>query len=102
MPIPCQTRGTFHMSFALIPGQDNWIGIFDADGQTLIDEVTIPASLPANASYARIEDGGDNWEIRDGSTPDLYVTPMGANQIVDENQRVKYLQNVTLLEEHSR
>lgn len=83
------TRGTFHMSFALIPGQDNWIGIFDADGQTLIDEVTIPASLPANASYARIEDGGDNWEIRDGSTPDLYVTPMGANQIVDENQRVK-------------
>lgn len=38
-------KGTFHTSFTLTPGQDNWIGIYDADGLTLIDEVLIPASL---------------------------------------------------------
>ena len=50
-------KGTFHTSFVLTPGQDNWIGIYDADGQTLIDEVTIPANLPADCSYARTADG---------------------------------------------
>ena len=31
------TRGTFHMNFTLKEGQDNWIGVYDADGITLID-----------------------------------------------------------------
>ncbi len=83
------TRGTFHTSFGLTPGQDNWIGIYDADGITLIDEVVIPASLPADASYARTKDGGDEWQVRDGSQESLYITPAGANQIIDENDRVK-------------
>ncbi len=82
------TRGTFHTSFALTPGRDNWIGIYDADGITLIDEVLVPANLPVNASYARNEDGGDVWEVRNGSGS-LYVTPAGANRIVDENDRVR-------------
>ncbi len=46
-------RGTFHMNFRLKPGQDNYIAIYDADGKTLIDEVTIPAALPA-VSTARV------------------------------------------------
>ncbi|MDE7125420.1 MAG: OadG family protein [Muribaculaceae bacterium] len=83
------TRGTFHTSFSLKPGQDNWIGVYDADGITLIDEIVIPANLPARASYARNEDGGEEWVIRDGSSPELYVTPSGANRIVDENDRVR-------------
>ena len=30
-------KGTFHTNFVLEPGKENWIGIYDADGVTLID-----------------------------------------------------------------
>ena len=40
-------KGTFHINFKLEPGKDNWIGLYDADGKTLIDEVLVPASLGA-------------------------------------------------------
>ena len=86
------TRGTFHTSFALVPGKANWIGIYDADGRTLIDSVTVPASLPADASYARRADGigqgADAWEVRDGSKAELYITPSGNNKIKDTNNKV--------------
>ncbi len=72
-------RGTFHTSFTLVPGQDNWVGIYDADGITLIDEVTIPASLIPGQSYARATDGSGEWQVRDGSTG-KYITP-GSNNI---------------------
>lgn len=80
-------RGTFHTSFVLTPGQDNWIGIFDADGKTLIDEVTIPATLGADQSYARSEDGSGDWEVRNGE-PGKYITPGVANNTRDTNHRV--------------
>lgn len=86
--------GTFHTNFVLIPGADNWIGLYDADGKTLIDEVTIPATLPFDASYARKVDGegADNdasaWEVRDGSTSSLYITPSSNNIIKDTNNKV--------------
>ncbi len=85
------TKGTFHTSFTLEPGKDNWVGIYDADGLTLIDEVTIPASLPAGASYACVidADGNETWEVRDGSTPTLYITPGGENTIRDTNRKVE-------------
>lgn len=87
------TRGTFHMSFELTPGQDNWIGIYDADGKTLIDTVVVPASLLPDQSYARIDDGVDGesvattWEIRDGSDG-KYITPSSNNIIKDTNTKV--------------
>lgn len=81
-------RGTFHTSFVLVPGQDNWIGIYDADGKTLIDEVTVPASLGADQSYARSEDGTGDWEVRTGEVG-KYVTPGVANRTRDTNQRVE-------------
>ena len=87
-------RGTFHISFTLTPGKENWIGLYDADGITLIDEVTIPANLPANQSYARKEDGIRNdaddaqaWEIRDGGVK--YITPSGNNVIIDANEKIE-------------
>ncbi|MDE7411103.1 MAG: OadG family protein [Paramuribaculum sp.] len=86
------TRGTFHMNFTLEPGVDNWIGIYDADGLTLIDEVLVPASLLPNQSYARVYDGvdGENgeptWEIRDNVTKP--VTPSSNNQIRSQNTKV--------------
>ena len=81
-------KGTFHTNFVLTPGQDNWIGIYDANGITLIDEITIPASLTAGQSYARTEDGKGEWAVRTGGAND-YITPSSANVIKDTNQKIE-------------
>lgn len=81
------SRGTFHMSFTLRQGEDNWIGIYDADGKTLIDEVTVPADLPANHTYARRADGEDGWEVRSG-LDGSHITPSSSNIIHDTNDKV--------------
>ena len=80
-------KGTFHTNFVLEPGKENWIGIYDADGVTLIDEVTIPASLPADNSYARSVDGAGEWGVRDGG--EAYITPSSANVIRDTNNKIE-------------
>ncbi len=89
------TRGTFHTSFVLNPEKENWIGIYDANGITLIDSVTVPV-LQANQTWARIEDGivtvdengkDVSWGIR-YNTEDSYVTPGSNNLIKDGNHKV--------------
>ncbi len=80
-------RGTFHTNFTLVPGQDNWIGIYDADGTTLIDEVIVPASLLPNQSWARTADGEGEWAVRTGGKED-YITPSSANIIKDTNNKI--------------
>lgn len=86
------SKGTFHLSFSLTPGEDNWIGVYDANGITLIDSITVPASLLPNTSYARILDGigtgAEAWEVRQG-TEESYITPSSANKIVDTNGKVE-------------
>ena len=81
-------RGTFHTSFVLKADTANWIGLYDADGLTLIDSITVPADLKANQSWARVQDGAEKWTLRDGSEG-KYITPMGANKIIDGNDRIK-------------
>lgn len=90
------TRGTFHTNFKLIPGQENWIAVFDANGLDIIDSVSVPATLPANATYARAIDGIENeanpeltWEIRDNKTATTYITPSSNNIIKDSNSKVE-------------
>lgn len=80
--------GTFHLNFTLTPGETNWIGIYDANGTTLIDEVEIPADLAPNTTYARKADGEEGWEVRDGSS-DKYITPSSNNIIKDTNNKVE-------------
>ncbi len=86
------TKGTFHMSFTLTPGEDNWIGVYDADGRTLIDEIVVPGSLLPNQSYARVADGEDGkdgaptWEVRDNVTKP--ITPSSNNHIRSTNSKV--------------
>ena len=46
-------KGTFHTGFTLYPGVENYIALYDADGFTLIDEITVPANLMPDQSYAR-------------------------------------------------
>ncbi|MDE5629442.1 MAG: OadG family protein [Muribaculaceae bacterium] len=81
-------KGTFHTSFTLTPGQDNWIGVYDADGITLIDEVLIPASLEPDQTWARTSDGTGEWALRTGDDS-AYITPGGANVIKDTNKKIE-------------
>lgn len=84
------SRGTFHTNFVLDPSKDNWIGVYDADGRTLIDSITVPP-LPADATYARKADGAGttaaDWEIRTGAVGSI-VTPSSNNIIKDTNKKV--------------
>lgn len=47
--------GTLHTNFVLAPGEDNFIALFDGNGETLIDSLTVPP-LAENRSYARLLD----------------------------------------------
>ena len=83
-------KGTFHMSFTIKPGET--IYIFDADQQTILDQVTIPVDLAPNTTFARKEDGkggvnAEAWEVRDGG--EKYITPSSNNIIVDTNTKVE-------------
>lgn len=85
------TRGTFHTGFVLEPGRDNWIGIYDANGKTLIDSVTVPATLGANQSYARDIDGKPGWVVR-VNTPGVQaesVTPNSHNAPRITNDKIR-------------
>ncbi len=82
-------KGTFHTSIVLKSGLENWIAIYDADGKTLIDEVTIPATVLPGQTWARTEDGYGEWALRTGKDAHDYITPASANVIVDGNNRVK-------------
>ena len=88
-------KGTFHLNFFLKPGKDNYIGLYDSDGKTLVDEVVVPASLGRGHSYARKQDGvrdeADDklaWKVRDGSN-EKYITPSSNNIILDTNEKIK-------------
>ncbi len=82
-------RGTFHLSFTLKPGEDNFIALFDADGKSLIDSVTVPAGLPAGQSYARTPDGSGQWQIRTDADKASAITPDGLNNIKGPNTKIE-------------
>lgn len=48
-----QHLGTLHTNFALNPEGSNFIALFDGDGHTLLDSVTVPAGGESGWSYAR-------------------------------------------------
>ena len=85
-------RGTFHLNFTLAPDTTHYLALVSSDGNTIIDEVEVPASLPANHSYARIDDGvrtavaTEAWHITQHTTP-------GSNNLVkDKNEKIDRLQ----------
>jgi len=84
------TRGTFHTNFTLDPTKSNWIGVYDADGRTLIDSITVPPLGP-DCSFARKVDGVGtsiaDWEIRTDISGSI-VTPSSNNVIKDTNKKV--------------
>jgi Na+-transporting methylmalonyl-CoA/oxaloacetate decarboxylase gamma subunit len=99
------TRGTFHLSFTLDSIKPNYIALFDSDGRTFIDSVTVPAGQIADISYGLIHDGWNaqrlNEELRlnqsytGGSklwVPFKQVTPSSNNFILDKNDKVENFQ----------
>jgi Na+-transporting methylmalonyl-CoA/oxaloacetate decarboxylase gamma subunit len=96
------TRGTFHINFTLSPDKPNFIALFDADGRTLIDSVTIPAGQRPDISYGLISDGWTqkhldeelrlNPDYTGGKNLWVYfekVTPNSNNMILDSNERIE-------------
>ena len=49
-------HGAFHTNFVLEPNKENYIGLFDASGKNLIDEVIVPPLGPYE-SYGAPVDG---------------------------------------------
>ncbi|MGN0214783.1 MAG: OadG family transporter subunit [Muribaculaceae bacterium] len=93
-------KGTFHTGITLTPGKENYIAVYDADCITKLDEVVIPANLPAGHSFARntkIEDFGkivgntfnaQEWSIRNGSTGSE-ITPGENNYVIGKNDKIE-------------
>lgn len=81
-------RGTFHVNFTLDPTKENYIALYDSNGKTLIDEVTIPTGQLPDQSYAREQDGSDNWVIK-GGAEHSYVTPSTNNMTLDKNAKIE-------------
>jgi hypothetical protein len=61
------THGILHLNFTLEPGKT--IALFDANGRTLIDSLTIPNQVSRDVSYGRAEDGGPDWKNLPKTTP---------------------------------
>lgn len=81
-------RGTFHMNIKLTPNAVNYIALYDSNGETLIDEIEVPASLGSNQAYVRLKNG--EWEIHNGTTvPADYVTPGSPNEVSEKNDKIE-------------
>ena len=86
--------GTFHMPFTFTAGQDNYIALYDVNGD-LVDDVTVPATLKLGETYAIkaegrlpsiLGDGKTEWTVKDGQTIETAVTKGNYNiREVNEN-----------------
>lgn len=96
------THGTFHLNFTLDTDKPNFIALFDSDGRTLIDSITVPAGQKADVSYGLVEDGWNQARLEDelnhnplyrkGEQLWVYytkVTPSANNVILDTNDKIE-------------
>lgn len=97
--------GTLHASITLTPGAENYIAIYDSDGITKLDEVIVPADLPAGCTYARTATtaeisllkgntfSADDWTIKNG-TKGSETTPGENNYVIGANDKIeKFIKN---------
>jgi hypothetical protein len=98
------THGTFHLNFILYPDKPNFIALFDSDGSTLIDSITVSSEQRADISYGLVEDGwtqkrldeelrlNSSYKDKKGDKLWIYyekVTPSSNNKILDTNERIE-------------
>lgn len=81
------SRGTFHLNFTLDPNGENYIALYDSDGSTLIDEVTIPAGQKADVSYGLDVDGTGKWMTLGKVTPSTNNVTLDSNEKIENFQR---------------
>jgi len=60
-------RGILHLNFKL--EESKTICLFDSNGKTLIDSVTIKSPQSTDVTYGRLEDGEAEWGFLEKSTP---------------------------------
>ncbi|MDR0750949.1 MAG: lamin tail domain-containing protein [Tannerellaceae bacterium] len=77
------SHGTFHLNFTLDPDKENYIALYDADGRTLVDEITIPAGQQTDISYGRRIDGQDEWGYLEKVTPSTNNLTLDTNEKMD-------------------
>ncbi len=82
-------NGTFHLSFKLDPTKENYIALYELDGRTLIDEITIPAGLLTNKTYGYDADG-IKYDAQGNELAQVLdrVTPSSNNLVVGENPKI--------------
>jgi len=61
------SRGILHLNFDL--ENSKIIALFDANGKTLIDSVSIPREHKSDITYGRTTNGGSEWSYLEKSTP---------------------------------
>lgn len=82
------SNGTFHLNFKLDPNKENYIGLYESDGVTLIDEMTIPAGMLANQSFGYEKDGMKNDKSGYLATVLTRATPSSNNFVEGENPKI--------------
>lgn len=67
-------RGTFHTNLQLVPGGE--VILVGGDGKTVLDKITIPATLGENQSYGRTDNGRndrgrytESWMVLNTTSP---------------------------------
>lgn len=83
------SKGVFYTNFKLNKGEETFIALVASDGETILDSVTIPATLATDQSYCRIPDGNISpkdkeanniWKVAGaGANSSLVVTPQENN-----------------------
>ena len=82
------SNGTFHLNFKLDPNKENYIALYEADGEALIDEITIPAGMLPNQSYGYEQDGMKNDKTGNLATVLSRATPNSKNFVEGENPKI--------------
>jgi len=76
------SRGTFHFNFTLDSATTNSLYLFNTDGTSLIDSITVPV-LSADVSWGRHIDGDAEWGMI------TRLTPSTNNLTLDSNEKVE-------------
>lgn len=82
-------HGNFHTNFKLDTIGENYIALYEADGKTLVDEIVVPAGIPADKTFGYPVDG-IKYDEEGNLTATILerVTPGSNNKIIAENPKI--------------